>query len=351
MKDGNEDGRWDHIVPLLGAFHLFMEAFKKSNDFNEEGIAWLVSTFIGKNGNEATEQNIAYFLDFKDPTDYEKMMGSILHAIYDHAIRSMQESGIEEANPKMVLDFMRKRAKESPLANSILILVWLWEVTLLIRKSERNNSFETFLSGLRLFLPICCDTNATEYTRIISGLLKYWAIASEVEKKTLELYGFTLDTGNGVHVGIDFVHEKYVNLIRLKTGKIVKRGHAAMIEHVGINVINDATEKDIKTPIQFLRNNGYLHNEKKRNKRFALDSRIYTKVTLALEDRGIFKCQSTNQEKFERSTTRLYSPRFEGIVLNADLLRPISIGYKRRDKYIKRYCIDTEMEVSWRLFR
>jgi hypothetical protein len=141
MKDGDEEGRWDHIVPLLGAFHLFMEAFKKSNDFNEEGIAWLVSTFIGKNGNEATEQNIAYFLDFKDPTDYEKMMGSILHAIYDHAIRSMQENGIEEANPKMVLDFMRKRAKESPLANSILILVWLWEVTLLIRKSERTNSF------------------------------------------------------------------------------------------------------------------------------------------------------------------------------------------------------------------
>jgi hypothetical protein len=113
----------------------------------------------------------------------------------------------------------------------------------------------------------------------------------------------------------------------------VKRGHAAMIEHVGMNVIDDATEKDIKTPIQFLRNNGYLHNEKKRNKRFALDTRIYTKVTLALEDRGIFKCQSTNREKFERSTTKLYSPRFEGIVLNADLLRPISIGYKRRDEY------------------
>ena len=92
MKDADEHDRWNNIKPMLGVFHFFMEVFKKSNAVNEDVARMLVSSYIGKGGNAATENNVQYFLNFADPTIYERQLGQIILACYDHAKRCMQKS-------------------------------------------------------------------------------------------------------------------------------------------------------------------------------------------------------------------------------------------------------------------
>ena len=116
LKDDDDDNRWENVIPLIGVFHFFMSAFKQANKSHQETISWLVGTFIGKNDKEATEKNISYFLNFSDPTKYERMMGSIIHAIFDHAVRSLKKSThCIEASPLVVFEYMKSVAKKVQL--------------------------------------------------------------------------------------------------------------------------------------------------------------------------------------------------------------------------------------------
>jgi len=49
------------------------------------------------------------------------------------------------------------------------------------------------------------------------------------------LMRFTLSTGGGINVGVDFAFEKYyVNLVRETTGKTWNYGHEAKVEHAAL---------------------------------------------------------------------------------------------------------------------
>ena len=127
------------------------------------------------------------------------MMGSIIHAIFDHAVWSMKKSThCIEASPLIVFEYMKSVAKKSPIAMDILIVVFLWELALLARRCERTNNIKEFFNSLPLYLPLCCGTNSTEYTKICFDLLKYWETCSELEKEVITKYGFTLETGSGL---------------------------------------------------------------------------------------------------------------------------------------------------------
>ena len=96
----------------------------------------------------------SYFMNPNNPTEYEKQIGVILCAICDHVVRHR------------------------------LTLAHLFTVT-----------------------------NATEYTRICCDLLEYWSVCSEFEKALIMRHGFVLQTPEGVWVGKDYAHEKFVRLI------------------------------------------------------------------------------------------------------------------------------------------
>ena len=153
---------------------------------------------------DATEKNIDYFLNFNDPTIYERMMGCIIHAILDHAIRCMIKNGSSSTTPNDVLMYMKEIAAESPIAMQILSLMFHWELALLVRKCERNNNAREFFDSLCMFLPLFCVTNSTEYTKICCDLIKYWSTCSDLEKEIVAKYCFTLETGTGVQVGLDY---------------------------------------------------------------------------------------------------------------------------------------------------
>ena len=103
----------------------------------------------------------------------------------------------------------------------------------LVRKSERTNDIDLFFSCLRLSLNhLFTVTNATEYTRICCDLLEYWATCSEFEREIIRQYGFMVETPNGVNAGVDYCHEKFVQLIRDSTGKMHVRGKVRICCHV-----------------------------------------------------------------------------------------------------------------------
>jgi hypothetical protein len=82
-----------------------------ANKINEEMVRFLVAQYIGKNGNDATENNIGYFVNFSDPIAYEKQMGTIILAVYAHARKSMQDSGRADVTPSNLLSYMRDIAQ------------------------------------------------------------------------------------------------------------------------------------------------------------------------------------------------------------------------------------------------
>ena len=81
---------------------------------------------------------------------------------------------------------------------AILQMVWFWELTLLVRKSERTNNLDLFFSCCRMSMILFTTSNATEYSRIMGDFLTYWHTCSDFEKALIRSYGFTLVSPNGV---------------------------------------------------------------------------------------------------------------------------------------------------------
>jgi hypothetical protein len=87
---------------------------------------------------------------------------------------------------------------------------------------------------MHLSLPVPAVKNASNYVHIFTELLKYWETCSDSERDLTTRYGFTLEMPNGVHIGIDFGHEKYVRLVRDDTGKIRCMANKGKIEHAAL---------------------------------------------------------------------------------------------------------------------
>ena len=97
LKYSDEQDRWGRQHPFIGGIHFSMECFKKANQLNEEDVKFILSSYIGKKGNPATKVNMSFFMNFNDPTDYEKQMGAILTAIYHYAVIQLADEGYQGA--------------------------------------------------------------------------------------------------------------------------------------------------------------------------------------------------------------------------------------------------------------
>jgi hypothetical protein len=131
----------------------------------------------------------------------------------DVAIDEMKEAKIADITTERVWTYMTEQATNFQEAFLPLNAIIFWEIALLARHSERKNDVDLFLSVLRLSLPLYCNTNATEYTRLACDWLVLWDTASDLDRCLIRKYGFTVETVNGVRVGLDYSHEKFVNMI------------------------------------------------------------------------------------------------------------------------------------------
>jgi hypothetical protein len=345
LLDDDTDGELKKVLVFLGVFHFKMEVFKKANSLNEELARYLASTFYGQEGRDATDTNLTYFLRFNDPTRPEKEIVAVITAIYAYVIRCMRKQGQVGVTAVSIHNWMIERAKESPLALAFLSLVLHYELVLLVRSSERRNDLDMFFTTVRLSLPLFCDTHATCYVRICCDMLRNWKVWSDLERRLIRDRCFTVESESGQRIGVDYSHEKYVNLIREKTGKVHRRGHEAKIEHAAVARVGHANDGDIKHAMSNLQEGGgkcYIAMDRSTvftNSKEAV--KAFAHVTVLLEETKVFEVGLSAAETDDK---RLVSAK-NSQPLNSDVLMPRSIGESRYDKYAERYYISTQNQV------
>jgi hypothetical protein len=69
-------------------------------------------------------------------------------------------------------------------------------------------------------------------------MILYWETCSDCEQLLIKAYGFTMKTPNGVNIGLDYVQEKYVRLVRDGTGRIKRHSNKGKIEHTSFCRMN-----------------------------------------------------------------------------------------------------------------
>jgi len=121
-----------------------------------------------------------------------------------------------------VNDFMLQRAKDYPLCAFALLELRIGTVMKLMRNSERlgiRGCVDTFLTAIRLILPLFAVTHKTDYVYLCQDLLKWYYCASDAQKIVYEQFIFTQLTAWGNAIFHDYHVELNVMNIREYCGK------------------------------------------------------------------------------------------------------------------------------------
>mmetsp|Transcript_258 Transcript_258/g.341 ORF Transcript_258/g.341 Transcript_258/m.341 type:complete len:671 (-) Transcript_258:28-2040(-) len=332
-------GRYSEICLLLGAFHFYMEVFKKANQYNEEMATFLASTFKGTN-----DTSLKYYLNFSDPTNPEKEMSSILLAIYSYAVRCMARDGHTDVSPVSIHQYMIDRAIECPAAMALLNLVLHYETTIMARRAMRLNDLDLLNSVIKLSSAIFSAVHAVNYQRIDCDLLQKFVTMSKLQRKIMEHKGFTAKTEHGSRISLDQVHEKYVKQIRrLCGGKVWKVGMESRLEYAALHATKQSRAKDERS-LEAVSKGGY---EVGRNTPIGdHDYHVYVKVSIALEKSDILAPGSTIKVKGRviDDPDRYLSP-IDGKPLLGALMRYRSTNQRRSDQYFTKFHMRTQNAV------
>eukprot|EP00978_Attheya_sp_CCMP212_P043707 scaffold289860_cov114-Attheya_sp.AAC.1 len=332
------DQKYDRIKLLIGVFHFWSEAFKKSNQLQEEIVIWLIDSFVGK-----SEVKRQMYMDPNDPTIPENQMSSIILAILAYTIFVMKDEGLEAASAVEVWDFLRGRAKNCTVANAVLLLLQFYETCVLIRRSERNSDLDGFNSCMKLCMPIFSGTHATQYMKIGSDQLQDFATMSELEEKLYRTRGFTGTTENGEEAGVDWIHEKYNFAVKNSTGKNWKTGFDAKIEHTTMTALQDS--EDLKNADKKISNSDLIEN---RIEHWTTDAQTYISVVTLL-NRADFLRGNGIIIKGKRFDTRsaLISP-VDGRPVSSDTLRYQTLLALRANDYFTKFNINSRDKIERR---
>mmetsp|Transcript_22908 Transcript_22908/g.66124 ORF Transcript_22908/g.66124 Transcript_22908/m.66124 type:complete len:1094 (+) Transcript_22908:166-3447(+) len=331
--------RYAQICPLLGAFHFYMEVFKKANQYNEEMATFLASTWKGTG-----DISLKYYLNFSDPTNPEKEMSSMLLAIYSYAIRCMARAGESEVTAISVHEYMVKCAIECPAAMALLNLVLHYETTILARRAMRTNNFDLLISVIKLAMPILAATHCTNYFRILTDFLRRLMVMSKLERKLTEAKGFTGKTVNGSFYALDQIQEKAVGTIRKKCGgKVWGPGMTSKMEFAAL--FGPAYERaGDQNVLEQLVSGGF---ERGHNPPIGdHDYEVFAKVTGALEGSEILVPGSAIKVKGRTyDDPNQYLSPINGQPLLGELMRFNTTNRPKCDNYFLRYHIRTQREA------
>jgi hypothetical protein len=208
------------------------------------------------------------------------------------------------------------------------------EVSLLFRKAEQRNNIDLYFSCMHLSLPILAVSNAKNYVHIFTELLKYWKTCSKCEKNLIAQYGFVLETSNGVFVGIDYGHEKYVRLVRDTTGKIYHARSVARIEHTAMCRMYQQEKQGIKDRKAFKGHNLMRY-----------DGRVLAHVMGVLDSIGAW-CEQPNSKPREQDKESVYSLEKIGERLPTEILHSNSIGTDLVAAYAKKFACSHERVIK-----
>ena len=174
IKYNDAIGNYKRLIAMPGIFHSIIEIFRLNNKLHFDLLLFLIRPFHSKKeGVEASDKNISYFLNFNDPTVPEREVGSMIFGINLLIIFRMKQGGRVDATPKNILQFMVKCATNSPQDLKLKQLLDYMTLMLLYRKAERKNKIDLYFVCMRLSLPLLATTDATKYLQIYTDMLVY----------------------------------------------------------------------------------------------------------------------------------------------------------------------------------
>ena len=149
----------------------------------------------------------------------------------------------------------------------------------------------------------------------------------------------------------DYVHEKYVRLVRDNTGKISCRGLEARLELAALCGMKNVDSFRPKRMQELLRHQGQLPEQWGNLLKFSENPKllkVYQGVSKLLDHRQVFSKVMRREtiNRWDPVPDSLHSSRTSGVKLDAHVPHAVSTGLARASQYYSRYYIESQGETS-----
>ena len=155
----------------FGGLHTVMEGLNASGEFFEEHLKDIFRAF------RDTAAKVDWILKPSHPRQRENDYSWYLLASYAVAAKNLSDQEDCPVSSVEVNDFMLQWAKDYPLCAFALLELRIGTVMKLMRNSERlgiRGCVDTFLTAIRLILPLFAVTHKTDYVYLCQDLLKWY---------------------------------------------------------------------------------------------------------------------------------------------------------------------------------
>eukprot|EP00978_Attheya_sp_CCMP212_P027337 scaffold91542_cov48-Attheya_sp.AAC.4 len=153
--------------------------------------------------------------------------------MYYVAILNLRKEKKHNLTPVDVVDFILVKAREKPLAHTVLLELRLSEIMWMLRDSERTgekgSNPKLYRVAQKYALLLYATTNSYKYLRILANEAVNWHCASEADKAIFDAYLFTSETVNGKKIWIDKSVEWMMKDLRVVFGKHMKPHHELLL--------------------------------------------------------------------------------------------------------------------------
>lgn len=223
----------EHVFVSFGGFHTVLKSLNASGEYFEELLKGIWSSF------RDSWDKVKWILFPTDPRQREGDYSWCLLANYAVAAHNLCENLGRDVSAVEVNDFMLQRAEEYPLCALALLEIRVGSVLKLMRNSEKLGSrgcVSTFLSAIRLIMPLFAVTHKSDYMYLCQDLLKWYYCASPAQRKIYKEFMFTQLTSNHTPIFHDTFVELSVMDTRSHLGKVHRKGMDLAMEMVAAEV-------------------------------------------------------------------------------------------------------------------
>lgn len=215
------------VFVSFGGFHTLMKGLNASGEYFTELLKDIFSSF------RDTWKKVEWILYPSDPRQREYDSSCCLLAHIAEAERNLRKHYGRKVLAVEVNDFMLERATEFPICAFALLEIRVTTVLKLMRNSEKlghRGCVQTYLSTIRLIMPLFAVTHKTDYMNLCQGLLKWYYCSSPAQRKIYEEFIFTQLSTHGSSIFHDNCVEQSVKDLRKHLGKNHRRGMPLAME-------------------------------------------------------------------------------------------------------------------------
>ena len=191
----------DSFFVSFGGFHTVMKSLNASGEYFEELLKNVFSAWRN------SWDKVRWILTPSDPRQRENEYSWYLLASYVVAAENLSKHLGRDVSSVEVNDFMLERAKEYPICALALLELRMGTVVKLMRNAEKlgpRGCVRTFLTAIRLIMPLFAVTHKKDYMYLCQDLLKWYHCASDAQRVIYECGDtvLTVPGGGDLHADI-----------------------------------------------------------------------------------------------------------------------------------------------------